>query len=236
MLSVLYKNIIFIILSLPLIGIIFLLITPNWNKNLLKNIALLTSSITFILSLFLWLLFDKSTGNFQFVNQLLWIPNLNLNFTVGIDGISLFFVILTTLLIFLCLLTSWNSVHDNLKEYLISFLIMEFFLIGVFCILDVLLFYIFFESVLIPMYLIIGIWGSRERKIRAAYFFFLYTLLGSVLMLLAILYIYYQVGTTDYELLITTLFTLKEQKLLWIAFFASFATKVPMVPMQKFNP
>ena len=172
MLSVLYKNIIFIILSLPLIGIIFLLITPNWNKNLLKNIALLTSSITFILSLFLWLLFDKSTGNFQFVNQLLWIPNLNLNFTVGIDGISLFFVILTTLLIFLCLLTSWNSVHDNLKEYLISFLIMEFFLIGVFCILDVLLFYIFFESVLIPMYLIIGIWGSRERKIRAAYFFF----------------------------------------------------------------
>ena len=236
MLSVLYKNIIFIILISPLIGVFFLLITPNWNKNLLKNIALLTSSITFILSLFLWLLFDKSTGNFQFVNQLLWIPNLNLNFTVGIDGISLFFVILTTLLIFLCLLTSWNSVHINLKEYLISFLVMEFFLIGVFCILDVLLFYIFFESVLIPMYLIIGIWGSRERKIRAAYFFFLYTLLGSVLMLLAILYIYYQVGTTDYELLITTLFTLKEQKMLWIAFFASFATKVPMVPMHIWLP
>merc|ERR1712127_701668 len=142
----------------------------------------------------------------------------------------------TTLLIPLCLLVSWNSIQNNLKEYLISFLVMEFFLIGVFCILDVLLFYIFFESVLIPMYLIIGIWGSRERKIRAAYFFFLYTLLGSVLMLLAILYIYYQVGTTDYEILVTTLFTLKEQKLLWIAFFASFATKVPMVPMHIWLP
>merc|ERR1712071_364228 len=100
---------------------------------------------------------------------------------------------------------SWHGVQHNIKEYLIFFLLMEFFLIGVFCILDVLLFYIFFESVLIPMYLIIGIWGSRERKIRAAYFFFLYTLLGSVLMLLAILYIYYQVGTTDYEILLTTL-------------------------------
>lgn len=230
------QNILFYLLLLPLIGVILLLVTPSWNKNLLKTISLFITSLTFILSLGLWVLFDKSTGNFQFVDKIFWAPNLNLNFTIGVDGISLFFIILTTLLIFLCLLTSWNSIHFNLKEYLISFLIMEFFLIGVFCVLDLLLFYVFFESVLIPMYLIIGVWGSRERKIRAAYFFFLYTLLGSVLMLLAVLYVYYQVGTTDYEILLTTLLTSTEQKFLWLAFFASFATKVPMVPMHIWLP
>jgi len=148
----------------------------------------------------------------------------------------LFFILLTTLLIPICLLASWNTVQMNLKLFLLLFLIMEFFLIGVFCILDLLLFYIFFESVLIPMFLIIGIWGSRERKIRAAYFFFLYTLLGSVLMLLAILYIYYQVGTTDYEVLLTFSFSELEQKIMWLAFFASFATKIPMVPVHLWLP
>ena len=160
----------------------------------------------------------------------------NINFTMGVDGISLFFILLTTLLIPLCLLVSWDSIKFNLKEYLIAFLIMEFFLIGVFCILDLFLFYIFFESVLIPMFLIIGIWGSRERKIRAGYFFFLYTLLGSVLMLLSILYIYYQLGTTDYETLLTFSFSSLEQKIMWFAFFASFATKVPMVPVHLWLP
>jgi proton-translocating NADH-quinone oxidoreductase chain M len=230
------QNILNYLLLLPVTGIVLLLLSPSWNTKILKFIALITSSITFILSILLWIWFDKSTGNFQFVDKILWIPNMNINFTVGIDGISLFFIILTTLLIFLCLLASWNSIHTNLKEYLICFLIMEFFLIGVFCILDLLLFYIFFESVLIPMYLIVGVWGSRERKIRAAYFFFLYTLLGSVLMLLGILYLYYQVGTTDYEILVTTFLTLKEQKFLWLAFFASFATKVPMVPVHIWLP
>lgn len=123
-----------------------------------------------------------------------------------------------------------------IKEFLIAFLILEFFLIGVFSILDLLLFYIFFESVLIPMYLIVGIWGSRERKIRAAYFFFLYTLLGSVLMLLSILYIYYQAGSTDYEILLTFAFSKIEQKFLWFSFFSSFATKVPMVPVHLWLP
>ena len=165
-----------------------------------------------------------------------WIPFLNFNFSLGIDGISLFFILLSTLLIFLCILISWTSVKINIKEFLIAFLIMEFFLIGVFSILDLLLFYIFFESILIPMYLIVGVWGSRERKIRAAYFFFLYTLLGSVLMLLSILYIYYQVGTTDYEVLITFIFSALEQKFLWLSFFGSFATKVPMVPVHLWLP
>ena len=175
-------------------------------------------------------------GTFQFVSKFLWVPTLNLNFVLGIDGISLFFVLLTTLLIPLCLLVSWKSVKVNLKEFLIAFLVMEFFLIGVFCILDLLLFYIFFESVLIPMYLIVGVWGSRERKIRAAYFFFLYTLLGSVLMLLSLLYMYYQAGTTDYEVLTTFSFSECEQKILWLSFFASFATKIPMIPVHLWLP
>jgi len=184
----------------------------------------------------LWVFFNKSTGIFQFVIKIFWLPNLNLNFILGVDGISLFFVVLTSLLIPLCFLISWNSIERNLKEYLISFLIMEFFLIGVFCILDLLLFYIFFESVLIPMFLIIGVWGSRERKIRAAYFFFIYTLLGSVLMLLSILYIYSEIGTTDYEVLLTFSFSKLEQNILWLTFFFSFASKVPMIPVHLWLP
>ena len=170
------QNILINLLFIPLIGVLLLLLVSYKNTNLLKITALLISSLNFLLSIIVWIFFDRSTGDFQFVNKILWAPNLNINLILGIDGISLFFIILTTLLIFLCLLSSWNSINHNLKEYLILFLIMEFFLIGVFCVLDVLLFYIFFESVLIPMYLIIGVWGSRERKIRAAYFFFFYIL------------------------------------------------------------
>ena len=224
------------ILVLPLIGAFCLIPIPASNSSLLKLVTLNFSCLTFILSLLVWVFFNKSIGTFQFVNKFFWIPILNLNFPLGVDGISLFFLLLTTLLIPLCLLTSWDSIKVDLKKYLISFLVMEFFLIGVFCTLDLLLFYIFFESVLIPMFLIIGVWGSRERKIRAAYFFFLYTLLGSVLMLLSILYIYYQVGTTDYEVLLTFSFSPLEQKIMWFAFFASFATKVPMVPVHLWLP
>ena len=225
-----------IILILPLIGVFLLLFVPASNHSLLKSIALNVSCFSYVVSLFLWVFFNKSIGSFQFVSKFWWIPFLNLNFSLGVDGISLFFILLTTLLIFLCVLISWTSVEVNIKEFLIAFLIMEFFLIGVFSILDLLLFYIFFESVLIPMYLIVGIWGSRERKIRAAYFFFLYTLLGSVLMLLSILYIYYQVGTTNYEILLTFIFSKTEQKFLWLSFFGSFATKVPMVPVHLWLP
>ena len=165
------KNLLSYILVLPLLGAISLIPIPSSNHSLLKQIALGFSCLTFVLSLVVWVFFNKSVGTFQFVNKFFWIPILNLNFPLGIDGISLFFLLLTTLLIPLCLLTSWGTIKTDLKKYLISFLVMEFFLIGVFCVLDLLLFYIFFESVLIPMFLIIGIWGSRERKIRAAYFF-----------------------------------------------------------------
>jgi proton-translocating NADH-quinone oxidoreductase chain M len=230
------KNLLIYILMFPIFGILLLLFLPARNEKLLKIVALNSACLSFTGSLLLWGFFQKSTGAFQFVVKILWLPNLNLNFVLGVDGISLFFLLLTTLLIPLCLLTSWNSVGSNLKEFLIAFLILDFFLIGTFCVLDLLLFYIFFESVLIPMFLIVGIWGSRERKILAAYYFFLYTLLGSVVMLLSILYIYYQVGTTDYETLITFSFSPLEQKLLWFTFFLAFASKVPMIPVHLWLP
>jgi proton-translocating NADH-quinone oxidoreductase chain M len=230
------QNLLLYILMFPIFGILILLLIPAREEKLLKIVALNFSCFSFIGSLILWGFFQKSIGSFQFVIKLFWLPTLNLNFTMGIDGISIFFLLLTTLLIPLCILTSWNSVSDNLKEFLIAFLVLDFFLIGTFCVLDLLLFYIFFESVLIPMFLIVGIWGSRERKILAAYYFFLYTLLGSVVMLLSILYIYYQVGTTDYEVLLTFSFSTLEQKLLWFTFFLAFASKVPMVPVHLWLP
>lgn len=230
------KNILIYLIISPLLGILIIIFIPTWNKILLKKTALFFSSLSFIISLFLWVLFNKSLGYFQFVYKIYWIPNLNLNCTIGIDGISLFFIILTTLLTFICLLSSWNNIKMNLKEYLLLFLLLNFFLILVFCILDLLLFYVFFESILIPMFLIIGIWGSRERKIRASFLFFFYTLSGSVIMLIAVLYIYNQVGTTDYETLLTFSFTFKEQKILWLAFFASFSIKIPMMPFHIWLP
>lgn len=234
MLSV--QNLLVYILIFPIIGIFLLLLVPSRETRLIKLIGLNSACLPFIGSLLLWASFNKSLGFFQFVVKLTWFPLLTLNFTLGVDGISLFFVLLTTLLIPLCILTSWNSVSHNLKEFFIAFLFLDFLLIGVFCVLDLLFFYIFFESVLIPMFLIIGIWGSRERKILAAYYFFLYTLLGSVVMLLATLYILEQVGTADYEVLLTFSFSDIEQKFLWFAFFLSFASKVPMIPVHLWLP
>ena len=231
-----FQNILVYTSFIPLIGILLLLFVNPEQRKLSKIIALNFSAFPFLIFVVLWGGFKKSIGSFQFVTKILWVPVLNLNVTLGIDGISLFFLLLTTLLIPLCILISWNSVQFNLKEYLIAFLAIEFFLIGVFCVLDVLMFYIFFESILIPMFLVIGVWGSRERKIWASYYFFLYTLFGSVLMLISILYIYNQVGTTDYEILLTFAFSDLEQKLLWFTFFLAFASKVPMMPVHLWLP
>lgn len=230
------KNLLIYTLLFPIFGIILLIFAPAKKTKLMKLIALTSASLSFTSSLFVWGFFQNSIGSFQFVVKLFWFPNFNINFILGVDGISLFFLLLTTLLIPLCLLTSWNSVSTNVKEFLIAFLILDFFLIGTFCVLDLLLFYIFFESVLIPMFLIIGIWGSRERKILASYYFFLYTLLGSVVMLLSILYIFSQVGTTDYETLLTFKFSDFEQKIMWLTFFIAFASKVPMLPVHLWLP
>ena len=231
-----FQNILLFTSFIPLIGILLLIFISSEQQKLSKVIALNFSAFPFLIFVFLWGGFKKSVGSFQFITKILWVPVLNLNITLGIDGISLFFLLLTTLLIPLCILISWNSIQFNLKEYLIAFLAIEFFLIGVFCVLDILMFYIFFESILIPMFLVIGIWGSRERKIWASYYFFLYTLLGSVLMLISILYIYNQVGSTDYEILLTFVFSNLEQKLLWFSFFLAFAAKVPMMPVHLWLP
>lgn len=230
------RNLLIYTLLFPIFGIVLLLFTPSKKIKLMKLIALTSVSLSFTTSLLVWGFFQNAVGSFQFVVKLFWFPNLNINFILGVDGISLFFLLLTTLLIPLCLLTSWNSVSTNIKEFLIAFLVLDFFLIGTFCVLDLLLFYIFFESVLIPMFLIIGIWGSRERKILASYYFFLYTLLGSVVMLLSILYIFSQVGTTDYETLLTFVFSDLEQKIMWLTFFIAFASKVPMLPVHLWLP
>ena len=230
------ENILILSNLVPLIGILFILSVNKTQDKLIKKLALNFSFAPLILYLILWGGFKKSLGIIQFSSTVAWIPALNLNLTLGIDGISLFFILLTILLIPICLLASWTAIKENLKEYLSAFLLIEFLLINAFCVLDVLLFYIFFESILIPMFLVIGIWGSRERKVLASYYFFLYTLLGSVLMLLSITYIYYQTGTTDYEMVLAFKFSFVEQKFLWMSFFLAFAAKVPMVPVHLWLP
>ena len=224
------------LILMPVIGAVILLFVPSKYTGIIKTSALYISLLVFILSLYLWAAFDNLTAKFQYVEVYQWIGSSNINFYLGIDGISLFFIVLTTLLIPICILASWDAIKSNVKEYMIAFLFLEAFVIAVFCVLDLILFYVFFEAVLIPMFIIIGVWGSRERKIRAAYMFFLYTLLGSVLMLLAILWIYFDTGTTDYQILLTQEFDEDVQKLLWLAFFASFASKVPMAPVHIWLP
>ena len=219
-----------------MIGIFGLVIIPSNYKLLLRQFALVVTTVVFVLSLFLWLGFDQSTSNFQFVVELLWLPMANINLILGVDGISLFFVLLTTLIFPLCLLSSWTFEKGDLKTYLISFLSMELVLLLVFTSLDLLFFYIFFEAILIPMFLVIGIYGSRQRKIRAAYMFFLYTLVGSLFMLIGVVYIYLFAGSTSYEVLLTIKFSAYNQKWLWLAFFASFAAKVPMLPVHIWLP
>lgn len=220
------------LLITPILGVIGVILSGE-NSFLQKRVALASSLLTFILSLVLWAGFDSNYNGFQFVSSF---PTVTAGEAVGVDGISLFFVLLTTFIIPICILSSWDSIKTNIKYFLIAFLILETLLIAVFVVLDLLLFYICFESVLIPMFLIIGIWGARERKIHAAYQFFLYTLLGSLFMLLAILVIYFEVGSTDYQVLAVADISETRQKILWLAFFLSFAVKVPMIPFHIWLP
>lgn len=221
---------------IPLIGAFTVLFYSSKSIHTIRKCGLFFTFLLFVLSLLLFVFFDRNSVRFQFIFDFVWASSSNLNLSLGIDGISIFFVLLTTLLVPICLLASWDSITKNYKEYVVAFLFMESFLILVFSVRDLLLFYVFFESVLIPMFILIGIWGSRERKVRASYMFFLYTLFGSVLMLLAILYIYFTQGTTDYEILLTSSFSFTEQCFLWLAFFASFASKVPMLPVHIWLP
>jgi len=227
-----------VITFLPLVGSLFILIMKGDEATIAinaRNVALWTSFLTFLLSLVLWVNFDIGQITHQFVENTNWMKDVGIRYHLGIDGVSLFFVLLTTFLTPLCILASWESVQIRVREYMMAFLLMETLLVGMFCALDLLLFYVFFEGVLIPMFLIIGIWGG-ERRIYSCFKFFLYTLLGSVLMLVAILSIYYMTGSTDLSIVMDFTFPMSAQKWLWLAFFASFAVKVPMWPVHTWLP
>ncbi|VAI04832.1 unnamed protein product [Triticum turgidum subsp. durum] len=220
----------------PVLGSITPLFIPNSTIRPIRLIGLCISLITFLYPPVPRIQFNPSTAKSQFMESLRWLPYENNHLYMGIDGLSLFFVILTTFLIPICISMGWSGMRSFGKEYITTFLIREFLMIAVSCMLDPLLFYVLSESVPIPMSIIIGVWGSRQRKIKAAYQFFLYTLLGSVFMLLAILLILLQTGTIDLQILLTTEFSERRQILLWISFFASFAVKVPMVPVHIWLP
>ncbi len=223
---------------LPLVGAFFVLLIRGEPEVVARNArwtALWTSLVTFVLSLFIWLGFDSSTAGFQFEERVEWIPAFNISYRMGVDGISLFFVLLSTLLTPICILASWESIKTRVKEYMVAFLVLETLMVGTFCALDFVAFYMFFEGVLIPMFLIIGVWGG-PRRVYSAFKFFLYTLAGSVLMLLAILAMYFEAGTTDIPTLMTYGFPPEFQYWLWLAFFASFAVKMPMWPVHTWLP
>jgi NADH-quinone oxidoreductase subunit M len=228
-----------VVTFLPLVGALFCLVVNGPKEAVDRNCrsaAMITSVVTFLISLVLWVRFDPTKAGFQFEEKLAWVPALNIGYHMGIDGISLFFVLLSTLLTPICVLSSWEAVQNRVREYMIAFLVLETFMVGMFCALDLALFYVFFEGVLIPMFLIIGVWG-HSRRVYAAFKFFLYTLLGSVLMLLAIIAIYWQIGTTDLPTAFEKLnLPFQWQFWLWLAFFASFAVKVPMWPVHTWLP
>lgn len=227
-----------IIIFLPLVGALFILLIRGEEERIDHNariVALWISLLTFILSVILVVNYDLANPQYQFVENSTWISDLKINYHVGVDGISIFFILLSTFLTPLCILSSWTAITKRVRSYMLAFLLLETFMLGMFCALDLVLFYVFFEGVLIPMFLIIGIWGG-ERRIYSCFKFFLYTFLGSVLMLLAIIAIYLQVGTTDLEAVAMHQFSLGMQKWLWLAFFASFAVKVPMWPFHTWLP
>ena len=223
------------LIILPTIGALFILFGRSSSKyNAAKYISLFVSLANFILSLYLWYLFDKANSGFQFVEERAWLEGF-INYKVGIDGISILFIILTTFITPLCIISVNSTIKNRLKDFLVAILFMETMMIGVFCSLDLVIFYLFFEAGLIPMFLIIGIWGG-ERRVYSAFKFFLYTLLGSVLMLIAIITIYWMTGTTDVIELYQIGIDAKYQNLLWLAFFSSFAVKTPMWPVHTWLP
>ncbi len=227
------SNILSVTIFLPLVGALLIAGLNSEAKGNARWIALWTTLVTFAVSLLIWINFDSSSSSFQFVEEYAWLGPLK--YKMGVDGISMLFVILTTFLMPLCILASWQSIQLRVKEYMIAFLILETMMLGVFCALDMVLFYLFFEGGLIPMFVIIGVWGGK-RRVYASFKFFLYTLLGSVLMLLAMMAMYWHAGTTDIPTLLQTKFPPEMQWWLWLAFFASFAVKMPMWPVHTWLP
>ena len=225
------------VIFIPIIGAFFVFITKGSQKTIEKNskyVAIFTSVANFFLSLFLWYSFDTNTSDFQFVENKNWMNGF-INFQLGIDGISILFILLTTFIAPICIFSGIHSIKFKIKEFFIAILVMETLMLGVFCSLDLVIFYLFFEGGLIPMFLIIGIWGGPKR-VYSAFKFFLFTLLGSVLMLIAIISIYWITGTTDIVKLLDIRIPQEYQYLLWLAFFSSFAVKLPMWPVHTWLP
>jgi proton-translocating NADH-quinone oxidoreductase, chain M len=223
---------------LPLVGALFILAIrgePQVVARNSRNVALLTSVATFVVSLFILANFNGASAEFQLKETAIWLPGTAITYAMGVDGISVWFVLLSTFLTPICLLSSFGAVEHRVKEYMVAFLILETMMVGMFCALDMVLFYVFFEAVLIPMFIIIGVWGGA-RRVYAAFKFFLYTLAGSVLMLVAMLAMYFQAHTTDIPSLMAFTFPQGMQLWLWLAFFASFAVKVPMWPVHTWLP
>jgi len=226
-----------LLLIIPLIGA--LMLAPMQGNTLqsesqMKRVALGTSLINFVLSIVLWGEFDSSTSEYQFTQEFNQVNFCHLH--IGVDGISLYFVLLTTFITPICILSNWDNIKQQLKYFLMCFLVLETLLIAVFVVLDILLFYVFFESVLIPLFLIVGIWGGSATRVRAAFLLFLYTLFGSLFMLLAFLVIYYNVGSTDFQVVSLSEINLESQKLLWLAVFISMAIKTPLLPFHVWLP
>jgi len=223
---------------LPLVGGAVIMTIRGSEEAIASNArwaALWTSLIVFALSLVLWFRFDTASSGFQFVEEAAWLPEWGITYKMGVDGVSVLFVLLATALTPICILASWDSIGTRVREFMFSFLVLETMMVGMFCALDFVVFYMFFEGVLIPMYLIIGVWGG-PRRVYAAIKFFLYTLAGSVLMLLALLAMWYAAGSTDIPTLMAHKFAPAMQTWLFLAFFASFAVKVPMWPVHTWLP
>lgn len=222
---------------LPLVGAFLILLIRDDSeaaRRNIRNVAFLTTIFVFALSLVIWAGFDNSNAGFQMVEKHAWFGE-GISYHMGVDGISMLFVVLTAFLMPFCILASWKSVDFRVKEYMVAFLILETLVIGVFCALDMFLFYVFFEASLIPMFIIIGVWGG-QRRVYASLKFFLYTLLGSVLMLIAMMAMYFTAGTMDIPTLLAYDFPASMQTWLWLAFFASFAVKMPMWPVHTWLP
>ena len=222
----------------PLAGVLAILVLRGAEADIARNarwIALWTSLLDLALAIAVWANFDPSRADFQMLEESAWLPDFNITYRMGVDGLSLFFVLLSSFLTPLCIISSWVAVRQRVREYMIAFLVLETLMVGTFCALDLFLFYMFFEGVLIPMFLIIGVWGG-PRRVYSAFKFFLYTLLGSVLMLLAIITIYYQTGSSDIREALAFDFPPQLQTWLWLAFLASFAVKMPMWPVHTWLP
>jgi NADH-quinone oxidoreductase subunit M len=225
-----------VITFLPLLGALFIALQNDDEAGVRTTrwAALWTTIITFAISLILLWRFDPGSADFQFLEKRPWLGGA-INYSMGVDGISLPFVILTTALLPICIVASWSAIQHRVREYMIAFLVLETLIVGTFCALDLVLFYLFFEGGLIPMFLIIGVWGG-PRRVYASFKFFLYTLLGSVLMLLAIMAMYWNAGTTDIPILLHHAFPRTLQTWAWFAFLASFAVKMPMWPVHTWLP